>query len=74
LHNNATNFAKQTQQWLNLVENFNSALKEIGDAENWARSIESDMRTITSALEHAYKGSDNILSHAFILFKMVYVS
>lgn len=57
LHHNATNFAKQTQQWLNLVENFNGALKEIGDAENWARSIEKDMRTITAALEYSYKVS-----------------
>ncbi|XP_069683692.1 biogenesis of lysosome-related organelles complex 1 subunit 1 isoform X1 [Periplaneta americana] len=55
LHHSATNFAKQTQQWVSLVESFNGALKEIGDAENWARSIESDMRTITSALEYAYK-------------------
>lgn len=56
LHHSATNFAKQTQQWVNLVESFSGALKEIGDAENWACSIEGDMRTITSALEYAYKG------------------
>nr|CAD7396851.1 unnamed protein product [Timema cristinae] len=55
LHHNATNFAKQTHQWANLVESFSSALKEIGDAENWAQSIEADMRTITSALEYSYK-------------------
>ena len=60
LHHNATNFAKQTQQWLNLVENFNGALKEIGDAENWARSIENDMRTITAALEYSYKVSQEV--------------
>lgn len=57
LHQSATNFAKQTQQWLNLVESFSSALKEIGDVENWAHSIEADMRTITCALEYAYKVS-----------------
>ncbi|XP_046993396.1 biogenesis of lysosome-related organelles complex 1 subunit 1 [Schistocerca americana] len=57
LHHSATNFAKQTQQWVSLVESFSSALKEIGDAENWARSIETDMRTITSALEYTYKVS-----------------
>lgn len=56
LHHSATNFTKQTQQWVNLVESFSSALKEIGDAENWARSIEMDMRTITTALEYSYKG------------------
>ncbi|XP_034178509.1 biogenesis of lysosome-related organelles complex 1 subunit 1 isoform X1 [Osmia lignaria lignaria] len=57
LQHSATNFAKQTQCWLNLVEAFSSALKEIGDAENWARSIEGDMRTIATALEYSYKAT-----------------
>lgn len=30
--------------------------QEIGDVENWARSIEMDMRTIATALEYVYKG------------------
>ncbi|CAH1406469.1 unnamed protein product [Nezara viridula] len=55
LHQNATNFAKNTQQWLSLVEGFSSALKEIGDVENWAQMIENDMKTVTCALEYAYK-------------------
>lgn len=49
-------FSKQTQQWVSMVENFNQALKELGDVENWARTIETDMTTIASALEYAYKG------------------
>ncbi|XP_072349783.1 biogenesis of lysosome-related organelles complex 1 subunit 1-like isoform X3 [Scyliorhinus torazame] len=52
----AAQFAKQTQQWLGMVDSFNQALKEIGDVENWARSIEMDMRTIATALEYVYKG------------------
>lgn len=27
LHTSATNFSKQTQQWMNLIEGFSSALK-----------------------------------------------
>ncbi|XP_023305740.2 biogenesis of lysosome-related organelles complex 1 subunit 1 [Lucilia cuprina] len=57
LHVGATNFAKQTQQWLQLIDNFSSALKELGDVENWARSIESDMQVIQNTLEIAYKTS-----------------
>ncbi|XP_055372715.1 biogenesis of lysosome-related organelles complex 1 subunit 1 [Condylostylus longicornis] len=51
----ATNFAKQTQQWLHLIDNFTTALKELGDVENWAKSIENDMHVITDCLEIAYK-------------------
>ena len=32
------------------------SIQEIGDVENWARNIETNMRTISSALEYAYKG------------------
>ncbi|KAJ8024986.1 Biogenesis of lysosome-related organelles complex 1 subunit 1 [Holothuria leucospilota] len=55
LQANAALFAKQSMQWLQLIENFNQALKELGDVENWSKSLESDMQTIASALEYAYK-------------------
>ncbi|KAH1009607.1 biogenesis of lysosome-related organelles complex 1 subunit 1 [Dendroctonus ponderosae] len=59
LHTSALAFSKQTQQWLTLVESFSSALKELGDVENWAKAIEGDVRTITTALEIVYKGSQD---------------
>jgi len=55
LHLNATNFSKQTSAWLNLIDSFNSSLKELGDVENWAKTIEGDMRAISSTLEYTYK-------------------
>ncbi|XP_002734244.1 biogenesis of lysosome-related organelles complex 1 subunit 1-like [Saccoglossus kowalevskii] len=55
LQSHAAQFTKQTMQWLQMMEHFNQALKEIGDVENWAKSIETDMRTVSSALEYAYK-------------------
>ncbi|CAH1989121.1 unnamed protein product [Acanthoscelides obtectus] len=55
LHASAAAFGKHTQQWLQLVEQFSGALKELGDVENWAKTIEGDVRTITTALEIVYK-------------------
>jgi len=60
LHLNATNFAKQTQSWLTLIETFNTSLKEVGDVENWAKTIENDMRAISSTLEYTYKVNSEV--------------
>jgi len=57
LHQNATDFSKQTNQWLTIVDGFSTALKEIGDVENWAKTIEIDLNIINTALENAYKAS-----------------
>jgi len=57
LTTNATQFTKQTQQWLSLIENFNTALKELGHVQSWAKAIESDVKTITTSLEYVYKGT-----------------
>jgi len=55
LHTNATDFSKQTANWLSLVTAFNTTLKDLGDVENWSKAIEKDMTTVTSALEYTYK-------------------
>lgn len=52
----AAQSAKHTGQWLGMVENFNQALKEIGDVQNWVQKIELDMCTITTMLKYIYKG------------------
>lgn len=56
LEQNATNFQRQTSQWLTLVSSFTDSMKEVGHVQNWATTIEADMRTIATALEYAYKG------------------
>lgn len=68
MHQSAIVFSKQTSQWLSLIDNFNSALKELGDVENWTRTIENDMRNITTTLEYAYKGNKNISHFYFLLW------
>jgi len=55
LHKSATNFAKQTQAWLSVVESFNTSLKELGDIKGWARSIEDDLQAISCTLEYVAK-------------------
>lgn len=32
-------------------------VQEIGDVENWARSIEGDMLTVTTVLDYVHKGT-----------------
>ncbi len=54
-----TQFSRSVNQWLTLMNNFNKSLKQLGDVENWAKSIETDMRTISSALEYTYKNGQN---------------
>ena len=49
------NFSGKTQNWLHLVDGFNDKLKELGDMESWSKSIEIDMKTISSSLEYIYK-------------------
>ncbi|KAG0357930.1 NHP2-like protein 1, partial [Gamsiella multidivaricata] len=44
-------YAKQTTQWLALVEQFDSALKELGDVQNWVQVIQKDMEQVTHSLE-----------------------
>jgi len=59
LTTNASQFAKQTHQWLALIDNFNTALKELGHVQSWGKAIEGDVRTITSALEYVYKSTQD---------------
>jgi len=50
-------YAKQTKQWLNMIEGFNTALKEIGDVQNWAAIVETDMREVMATLEFVHRGT-----------------
>ena len=59
LVSNVTQFSSSVSQWLNLMDSFNKSLKQLGDVENWARAIESDMRIVSSSLEYAYKVGSN---------------
>ncbi|KAK3288489.1 hypothetical protein CYMTET_4040 [Cymbomonas tetramitiformis] len=45
-------FSKQSQQWIQSVSTFDKALKEIGDFENWVKTMEWDMQTVAIALEN----------------------
>ena len=51
LQSNAAKFAKQTAAWIKLVDQFNTALKEVGDIQTWAKTIEADMQVVCATLE-----------------------
>ncbi|CAO3637496.1 unnamed protein product [Cunninghamella blakesleeana] len=50
-------YTKQTKQWLTLVNDFNDALKELGDIKNWAQVMENDMKSIMATLDFVYQGT-----------------
>mmetsp|Transcript_33823 Transcript_33823/g.40886 ORF Transcript_33823/g.40886 Transcript_33823/m.40886 type:complete len:123 (-) Transcript_33823:523-891(-) len=54
----ALRFSKQTQQWINMVSTFDKSLKEIGDFENWVKTMEWDMQTVATALERVHQSTD----------------
>ena len=60
LQSHSAKYVKQTTQWLNLLEGFHKNLKNLGDLEQWARTMEADMQTICDTLEYAYQGSDKV--------------
>lgn len=51
LQTNAGKFAKQTAAWIKLVDQFNTALKEVGDIQTWAKTIEADLQVVCATLE-----------------------
>eukprot|EP00918_Siedleckia_nematoides_P064199 GHVU01139577.1.p1 GENE.GHVU01139577.1~~GHVU01139577.1.p1 ORF type:complete len:135 (-),score=44.29 GHVU01139577.1:552-956(-) len=55
LQTNTAHFAKQTYQWLEMIKSFNGSLKDCGDFQNWAKTVEWDMRNIASALDYVQR-------------------
>ena len=57
LHQQAQRMQKQSAQWVQSYQGFHQALKALGDVENWAKAIESDMAFIHSSLDALHHGS-----------------
>ncbi|XP_050368689.1 biogenesis of lysosome-related organelles complex 1 subunit 1 [Argentina anserina] len=50
-----TRFTKQTDQWLSVTNSINTAIKEIGDFENWMKIMEFDCKSITAAIHNIHQ-------------------
>ncbi|XP_031111637.1 biogenesis of lysosome-related organelles complex 1 subunit 1 isoform X1 [Ipomoea triloba] len=48
-------FGKQTDQWLASSHAINTAIKEIGDFENWMKTMEFDCRSISAAIRNIHQ-------------------
>ncbi|KVI03698.1 biogenesis of lysosome-related organelles complex 1 subunit 1 [Cynara cardunculus var. scolymus] len=48
-------FGKQTNQWLASTHAINNAIKEIGDFENWMKTMELDCKSITAAISNIHQ-------------------
>ncbi|XP_059430800.1 biogenesis of lysosome-related organelles complex 1 subunit 1 [Corylus avellana] len=48
-------FMKQTDQWLAATHAINTAVKEIGDFENWMKTMEFDCKSINAAIHNIHQ-------------------
>ncbi|KAE8038427.1 hypothetical protein FH972_010938 [Carpinus fangiana] len=48
-------FMKQTDQWLAATHSINTAVKEIGDFENWMKTMEFDCKSINAAIHNIHQ-------------------
>ncbi|XP_042490236.1 biogenesis of lysosome-related organelles complex 1 subunit 1 isoform X2 [Macadamia integrifolia] len=48
-------YSKQTDQWRAATHSINSALKEIGDFENWMKTMDYDCKSINAAIQNIYQ-------------------
>ncbi|KAH1095435.1 hypothetical protein AAZX31_14G187500 [Glycine max] len=60
-----TRFMKQTDQWLAATHALNTALKEIGDFENWMKIMEFDCKSITTAIQNIHQDSKSDITASF---------
>ncbi|CAO3586386.1 unnamed protein product [Absidia cylindrospora] len=42
-----------------ISNDFNDALKELGDVKNWAEVMEQDMKAVMTTLEFVYQGTSD---------------
>ena len=55
----ATKFSKQTNQWMAAITTFDNALKELGDFENYVRTLEWETQTVSDVLERITTATGN---------------
>ncbi|KAJ1989912.1 hypothetical protein H4R33_001910 [Dimargaris cristalligena] len=56
LSTQVSKYTQQAGQWLKAVQRYNDALKELGDVQSWAETIERDMLDVAATLEFVHQG------------------
>ena len=60
LTRNTNNFINNSKSYMEMIDNFNNALKQIGDVQNWSQLIEDDMQEVAAILESVNSNSNVI--------------
>ena len=51
-----TNFNKELEQWIGMVNKLDKAVKDIGDVRGWSQHIQEEMQAIVAQLENKNQG------------------
>jgi len=56
LQGKSAKFARVTTEWVRILNGFDKELREIGDFENWIKSIEHDLNNLTGVMQYVAEG------------------
>lgn len=60
LHTQSIKFSKLSTNWVQLYQNLNTSVKELGDVDNWSQHIHSDIQGIVKNIDYILNAKNKL--------------